>query len=96
MLEKEPVSQLSTCSEEEGASSASLYSLLYTYIFCAEIKHKVAQLQTINMEGRGPRQEKSCLLTPHLWPQEMPFKNLHRRHRGLTPKMKGILSLSNT
>lgn len=39
MLEKEPASlRLSACSEEEGASSASLYTLLYTYIFCAEIK----------------------------------------------------------
>lgn len=51
------------------------------------------------MESWDPRQVKSCLLTPHhhhLWPQEMPFKNLHRRRSGLTPKTKGILSHSNT
>lgn len=51
------------------------------------------------MEGWGLRQEESFLLTPcppHLWPQEMPFKNLHRRRRVLTPKTKGTPSLSNT
>lgn len=64
MLENEPESQLSTCSKEEGTSTASLYTLLYTYIFCAEIKHKVTQLQTINMEGWGPRQEKKVVSWP--------------------------------
>lgn len=54
---------------------------------------------SFKMESWDPRQVKSCLLTPHhhhLWPQEMPFKNLHRRRSGLTPKTKGILSHSNT
>ncbi len=99
MLEKEPVSLLlSTCSEEEGASSASLYTLLYTYIFCAETKHSHPALDHKDggVGAQGRKKKKVVSWPPTRGPQEMPFKNLHRRRRGLTPKTKGILSLSNT
>lgn len=92
MLEKEPVSLRPN---SRLVSYTMQQHVVYTvYIFCAEIHHKDAQLLTIKMEGWGPRQEKSCLLTPHLWPQEMLLKNLHRRR--ITPISKGIPSLSNT
>lgn len=37
MLEKKSLCPDSTCSDEEGASLASLYTLLYTYNLCAGI-----------------------------------------------------------
>lgn len=63
---RKPMSQLSTCSNEEGAPLASLYTLLclYLYILCTEIKCKDTQLQDGGL-GKA-RQESSYLPTPLL------------------------------